>query len=310
MYYVCDNLVMPLTAPERLSFADLLGSGEANWFISHFWGMKFKDFVASITHHAKSVGEFTGWQHSRYWICTFSNNQHKIHEEVGDAWEDCSFFRALKGEKTCGTLMVLDELALPLSRSWCLFEVFQTYKLKEVLQDTRDAFEGLLLGTTTGVLNYGGGGLDVSVSLANKLVTLQVEEAQASLLSDKQMIDKLVASHPGGHAAVNMFVRQCIKDALDKGHQSYKVQYEWLNKMLDQGAADSNDGEFFRANLLRMRSTRNTDRKLPTLHAAHFDMPEGDDFDAPSEKENEGEDEYDAQPRQLRRTLMSGLEMS
>ncbi|OLP75293.1 hypothetical protein AK812_SmicGene44939, partial [Symbiodinium microadriaticum] len=50
-----------------------------------------------------------------------------------------------------GTCMILDEMAMPLKRSWCLFELLQTIELER----TQANFRGLLFCTEHGVLNFG-----------------------------------------------------------------------------------------------------------------------------------------------------------
>ena len=187
MYYVCSNLVQPLTKPFKLSYAELVGPTETAWFVSHYWGMGFRHFVDAVACHARSK-EAAGVD-ANYWICTFSNNQWRIEEELGDgAWQESSFFKALRGPSCKGTVMVLDEAALPLQRAWCLFEVLQT-NLRSA-EDT--GFLGFRLCTSTGVLNEGGVGTDLCMTIAGKLVVLDLRNAQASNQNDLQMIKSLV----------------------------------------------------------------------------------------------------------------------
>ncbi|CAJ1412528.1 unnamed protein product [Effrenium voratum] len=75
-----------------------------------------------------------------YWICTFSNNQWAVEEELGSTYHESSFYQAMRSEGTLGTVMVFDEEAMPLTRSWCLFELLQTCLLKGISRN----FKGLL----------------------------------------------------------------------------------------------------------------------------------------------------------------------
>ena len=50
MYYVCENLVKPLTKEVRLSYAELVGAHRVQWFISHFWGTSFQHFTEAVGH--------------------------------------------------------------------------------------------------------------------------------------------------------------------------------------------------------------------------------------------------------------------
>ena len=69
-------------------------------------------------------------QAQKYWVCSFSNNQWQLNEELGDGsgWQQCSFYLALRSGHCLGTTMVVDDDAMPLERSWCLFELLHTFQ--------------------------------------------------------------------------------------------------------------------------------------------------------------------------------------
>lgn len=96
MYWLCDEVVKPLTVEKRISYAELVGCGYVAWFISHWWGMPFSMTVASITKHAQRMS--SSWAHERYWICTFSNNQWAMDEEIppGAPPSGSSFYKTLR----------------------------------------------------------------------------------------------------------------------------------------------------------------------------------------------------------------------
>eukprot|EP00439_Symbiodinium_sp_Y106_P043689 s2197_g5.t1 len=212
LYYVVANIIKPLTREAQLSYAEVAGPHETGWFCSHFWGTSFAHFVRSICKHAEAACGLHGcaWQDITYWICSFSNNQWRIQEELGISWESSSFYLALKSPSCCGTAMVVDDYAMPLTRAWCLFEVLQT-RLKE---NEADNFQGLWLCTSSGVLHEGKAGVDVAMRIAERLATLRLEDATASVKKDKDMIDELVAQMPGGFPAMNRFVRSALPAAL------------------------------------------------------------------------------------------------
>eukprot|EP00438_Fugacium_kawagutii_P019443 Skav202641 [mRNA] locus=scaffold1942:187531:189739:- [translate_table: standard] len=139
-YYTVANVVYPVTKKNRLSYAELAGPQKVKWFVSHFWGTAFQHFTDAVCRHAQSActGE---WQQESYWICSFSNNQHAVGDEIGSGWQECSFYLALQDPGCMGTAMVLDEKALPLTRAWCLFEVLQTL----LLEEKSSSFQGLML---------------------------------------------------------------------------------------------------------------------------------------------------------------------
>jgi hypothetical protein len=173
-------------------------------------------------------------QHSdtRYWICSFSNNQHSVHEELGDSWDESSFYLALRSGFCQGTAMILDSDALPLTRSWCLFELLQTFLL--TMED--ENYQGLMLCTSSGVLNRGCTGVDVSMALATRLTDLRLEDATASCQKDKELIENLVSSMPGGFEAVNVFVRTVFREALFVMKGRFEADFSQLTQILEHSA--------------------------------------------------------------------------
>jgi len=209
MYYVCSNLVIPLTEPFKLSYAELAGCSEVVWFVSHYWGMPLRHTVEALCSHSRSRQAIS--DSDSYWICTFSNNQWRVTEELGRGdWKDSSFFLALRSCSCRGTLMIIDEEALPLQRAWCLFEVLQT-----LLRFQEDgSFTGFSLGTSSGVLNEGGVGTDLCMVIAERLAKLDLRHARATEPKDEAMIRSLVETMPGGFDSMNEFIRNSIHNAL------------------------------------------------------------------------------------------------
>lgn len=230
MYYICPNIIKPLTKAAQLSYAELVGCYELQWFVSHFWGMQFRHFVASLQQHAQAAG--ADWQSQRYWVCTFANNQWSVEEELGSGCEQSSFYLALRSPSCRGTAMVLDEQAWPLTRSWCLFELTQTMLLTD---HQRGRFDGLALCTSTGPLGAGGS-VDVALGLARRLSALKLEDASASSAEDKQMIDDKVLGMPGGFPAVNQYIRAEMRDALLRVCDAFKSDLQEVVKALDQSS--------------------------------------------------------------------------
>ena len=58
--------------------------------------------------------------------------------------QESSFYLALTSPGCKGTAMVLDERVLPLTRIWCLFEVYHTIRLSEA-----GNFQGEVLGNSS-----------------------------------------------------------------------------------------------------------------------------------------------------------------
>ncbi|CAK9051636.1 EGF and pentraxin domain-containing protein 1 [Durusdinium trenchii] len=232
MYYVCPNLVKPLTKEKEVSFAEFVGCDLVDWFISHFWGLPFCDFILSLQQHAKHHAE--NWEDVRYWICTFSNNQWKMDEEIPrDAPPtESSFFKALTSPTCLGTGMMMDVDVTPLKRSWCLFEMLHTFRQRDHTQERPIAFQGLLMLTPQGVLNTGRGSLDTALRIGQRLTTLKLEEATAAEIADKEKIDAEVRAQEGGFPAINAKLRSEICQVLEQMASTFTEDLSELARQL------------------------------------------------------------------------------
>eukprot|EP00445_Apocalathium_hangoei_P008491 CAMPEP_0203868056 /NCGR_PEP_ID=MMETSP0359-20131031/16884_1 /ASSEMBLY_ACC=CAM_ASM_000338 /TAXON_ID=268821 /ORGANISM="Scrippsiella Hangoei, Strain SHTV-5" /LENGTH=331 /DNA_ID=CAMNT_0050786407 /DNA_START=55 /DNA_END=1050 /DNA_ORIENTATION=- len=238
MYYIVSNIVEPLTALDRLSFAELAGPGTLDWFVSHFWGHAFGDFCSSIQNHAQVVcgadARADAWRLQRYWICSFSNNQHRIQDEMGEGWKMSSFYLALLHQQRRGTCLVLDEEALPLTRSWCLFEVAQTVEMEKLGDPDH---HGLVFCTRSGVVNHGSASVEVSLGLASRLATLLFQDAKASVQKDHDDIKDFVVNKMGGFAKMNAAIRARISDALMESEQVVLTSFQTITSSLQRSVS-------------------------------------------------------------------------
>ena len=233
MYYVCSNIVKPLTEPFQVSLAELVGPTRIQWFVSHYWGMPIRHFSDAIRKHAQSCDG--DWRENSYWICTFSNSQWHVKDELGHGkWQDSSFYLALRSPDCRGTTMIIDELVLPMQRIWCLFEVYQTIHLSQ-----SQCFQGLLLCTSAGVLQQGNAGTDVAVAVAKTVAQLDTRSAEASVESDRLMIHSLIESMPGGFDAMNTFIRNTICKGLEASHFHYETTLKSLMQNLSSQVVPS-----------------------------------------------------------------------
>lgn len=218
-YYLNSNITKPLTKSYQCSFSELTGPESLKYFVSHFWGTAFSHFVETIVKHAKDVAKargFDDWGAITYWVCFLSNNQWMVLEELGNGqWQESSFYQALRSDHCNATCMVLDTKALPLTRSWCLFEILQTYRI----QNERDDFQGLQLCTAGGLIGSGEC-YDTDIALARRLASLSVADAKASNQSDEQMIADLVQVE-GGTEVLNNFIRENVSVTLEKAQEKY-----------------------------------------------------------------------------------------
>eukprot|EP00931_Biecheleriopsis_adriatica_P117562 TRINITY_DN93061_c0_g1_i1.p1 TRINITY_DN93061_c0_g1~~TRINITY_DN93061_c0_g1_i1.p1 ORF type:complete len:1481 (+),score=220.36 TRINITY_DN93061_c0_g1_i1:231-4445(+) len=246
MYYVSANILKPMTKETRLSYAEVIGPSRAVYFVSHFWGTEYRHTVKSVVKHAQTAENRSQtlrrepalhWQKAAYWCCSFSNNQWQIAEELGNGdWAQSSFYLALTSPGTQATVMIVDEDAMALTRAWCLFEVLQT----SILKSNRQDFEGLLLCTPSGVLNYGDSvSADTALALAQRLATLTLRQAHASNEDDLRMIHQLVESYDGGHEAMDLFVYNTLRRSLMLIKQYHNTHFDNLMSGLRASSGDS-----------------------------------------------------------------------
>ncbi|CAE7213394.1 unnamed protein product [Symbiodinium natans] len=213
MYYIDPNILQHLTARHKLSYAELVGPQTVQWFVSHWWGTQYRVYCMTLQRHAKAVCETSDeaiWGATSYWICTFSNNQHQIKEELGSSHRESSFYLALHSGVCRGTCMILDEMAMPLKRSWCLFELLQTIHLEK----TQANFRGLLFCTENGVLNFGASTVEMSMQIGERLSGLSLKDAEATTEKDKNMITELVLQEMDSFEKIDAVLREHISEAL------------------------------------------------------------------------------------------------
>jgi len=230
MYYLDGNIVRPLTSASEVSFAELVGPLQVEWFVSHFWGHPFNQTCTALRKHAEAMSRHDDWKQTAYWVCTFSNSQHNIPTELGEGqWKKSSFYLALGSSKCVGTCMVLDEHAKPLNRSWCLFEVLQTLRRAE---SDSAGFAGLQFCTSVGVVNSGQASVDVSMNLGKSLTNLCLQDATATSAEDKQMIDDLVLSEMGDFDTINGALKSHMQGALQAAKHNMVQQLDKISEGL------------------------------------------------------------------------------
>jgi len=130
--------------------------------------------------------------------------------------------------------MVLDDKALPLTRIWCIFELMQTVKL----QDNQANFQGLLLCTSSGLLNSGSGSVTVAMALAARVADMDLQTAQATSENDAQMIRDEVIREMGSFGALNRFVCREVRDMLVSAQYHANEQFDNVFKLLETALVD------------------------------------------------------------------------
>eukprot|EP00931_Biecheleriopsis_adriatica_P016904 TRINITY_DN12311_c0_g2_i1.p1 TRINITY_DN12311_c0_g2~~TRINITY_DN12311_c0_g2_i1.p1 ORF type:complete len:955 (-),score=130.35 TRINITY_DN12311_c0_g2_i1:54-2831(-) len=236
MYYIDPNIVRPLTSQSKLSLAEHIGPQPVKWFISHWWGTAFRDTCSAIQKHALAYSPEKEEKEAlspSYWICTFANNQHRIPEELGKTHSESSFYLALTSKSCIGTCMILDERAVPLTRSWCLFELLQTMELEE--QRGSEHHHGLVFGTTTGVLNKGAVTVELALQIGDRLSRMSLKDATASSARDQEMIHKLVLEEKQSFDVIDKELRDHVIEALETCNMKVDSDFDGMFDRLRPG---------------------------------------------------------------------------
>jgi len=196
-HVVVKKLVVPATSKDKKPYCTLLSdvdTGRADIFLSHGWGNRFGLIVATARKFAskrKTKGSIF------LWIDIFAVTQHPGEDQIFDLSQ-----LEMVIEDTTTTLMVLDRNGLPLSRCWCLFELFVTIKC--------GAFGKLQIRVGELTDSYGGFSPISDPDLLRSLSSeIDLTRAEATLPQDKKMILSRIKELDKGHrSGIDEFVRK------------------------------------------------------------------------------------------------------
>jgi len=200
-----------------------------------------------------------------YWICSLSNNQHRLGEELSAQVEDSSFHLCFQSDSCKGTVMVMDINVNPLTRSWCLYELLQTMLLTKQRPEQFDYW----ITTETGVLNHGEASTEETLNIASAVSTLRLQDAQASDEADKDMIDEAVSKMEGGFKAINNFLRMAILESLERTQEKVNDKLEAGMQSLRQRLLD------WQENSEVSDRTRSSKKQWPTVETEALPQGQG-----------------------------------
>lgn len=146
---------------------------ERRFYCSHNWSEPFRDFMATIEHHAR---EHRAGPEDAYWICVFANDQWDVN--LGTSLCGSPFYDALHNAEM--TALMLDETAEALYRMWVVFEMTETQRLGQVLE----------VWTPLGRV---GSGLVASGPFVQAVKNLDITLAEASNPCDQRQIMNHIA---------------------------------------------------------------------------------------------------------------------
>jgi tetratricopeptide (TPR) repeat protein len=201
---VCQRFLKPLTLDKRESYCDALrsrgeeGVGIANVFCSHAWRYKFLDVVDALKYH------FRGNEHDIIvWFDLFSNNQH-IGPTLDFSWWTTTFKSAIASFKRTVLILAPWENPIPLTRAWCLYEIFCTIETQSTFEIAMcEAEESSFIRTIVKDFD----------SISQMMATVDARKSTAWNIADKERIFEVVSSTVG-FDAVNSSVFRLLRDWL------------------------------------------------------------------------------------------------
>eukprot|EP00049_Salpingoeca_infusionum_P013099 m.245076 g.245076 ORF g.245076 m.245076 type:complete len:694 (+) comp15357_c3_seq2:259-2340(+) len=181
---VCNGFVKPLTESNQCAYIETIDAsfvGPATCFISHAWKYDLADSV-DVMRQVEAEKPNT-----LFWFDLVINNQHGTSERPFEWW--CSTFQ--NGVEQIGTVVLV--LApwtnpIPLTRSWCLFEIMCSFNAGVDLQ--------VRMPTHQQAAFINGLSRDYDVAL-QALLGVKTEESEAWIMQDQQNIFRAVEASIG-----------------------------------------------------------------------------------------------------------------
>jgi hypothetical protein len=205
---VRDNIVLKLTGDSKAAVFTCLGGGADGaacpWrgkptrFVSHTWRRTFSNLVKCLEHHEAEYGSG-----QYYWIDIIALNQHAT-EQAHDEKENRALLIDLDTAINTSTAVVaqIDRWDEPvaLQRIWCLFEMWRAIELGRPIY----------MGFPQAEAERFASELETrSADIEQMIASINIENAAATMQTDKDMIVSQVASTVG----VDAF-NECIRSKL------------------------------------------------------------------------------------------------
>jgi tetratricopeptide (TPR) repeat protein len=199
---MAKKFIKPLTATGECSYCELLqkngspGVAQANVFISHAWKFQFLDVVEAIEYHFRNSPD------AIVWFDLFSNNQHAA-PNLDFEWWSTTFKNAIFLFNHTVLILFPWEDPVPLTRAWCLWEIYCTIT-------TNSKFEIAMCASERESFLA-----DIQVNfcpLSAMIARVNVAKADAYRVEDKERIFDAVRKLEGGFDHVNSIVFQTLRN--------------------------------------------------------------------------------------------------
>ena len=202
---LCHDVIMPSTVTEKCSFSSLLARRDsegatamvapATCFVSHAWKYRFSDVVDCVQQYEALH------PNTYFWFDLFANNQHEATAYQFEWW--CSTFRdSIQSIGSVLLVMAPWHNPLPLTRAWCLWEIFSAIQASAQLSiiiplSQREDFKARVSADREVVLRC--------------VMAVDARQAQALKATDRENIFHAISSTVG-FDVLNTRVRDGLRD--------------------------------------------------------------------------------------------------
>eukprot|EP00045_Choanoeca_perplexa_P021779 m.7291 g.7291 ORF g.7291 m.7291 type:complete len:647 (+) comp8788_c0_seq1:78-2018(+) len=267
---VCNQVILPLTKEKQCTLIDLLPvlraeaeaegfitSTEPSWqsaatvFISHAWKYPLSAPIGVMLQYAELEDAGT-----YFWFDLFINNQNGFEVTHSFEWLCGRFKDSIRAIGKVILVLSPWNDPIPLTRSWCLWELVSTAELDTQVEFVVRLPSGEQEKFTEAIKENAG-------VVYQSLLDVDARRAEASVDSDRVMISEAIEKTVG-YASVNAMVKDQMSSWI------ISVVRSLLRTMEEQGKQDEFEyGELaFQANLILSVVSSDTAERLSLMEAA------------------------------------------
>jgi tetratricopeptide (TPR) repeat protein len=267
---VVRHVVMPATLVpdgEPVTYAELQSGATdkgrplvapATRFVSHAWSYQFAYLLSALATLPDAEEHY-------FWIDIFVSAQHKA-LTLPQEWWSTAFRQAIAGIGHTVLVLYPWDAPVPLTRSWCLWEIFCTLDTEKELTIVLSHAEQEALQKAL---------MSEFVSIKMAMYKIDTREAQASKEADREMINAAIEKTAGGFTEVSNRVHdrlgqwlahvarviavKLLRDKGDTHEETSQFMDKLANLLMDQGKLDE-------AELLYREALRGLRDKLGDTH--------------------------------------------
>mmetsp|Transcript_3297 Transcript_3297/g.4554 ORF Transcript_3297/g.4554 Transcript_3297/m.4554 type:complete len:310 (-) Transcript_3297:10-939(-) len=213
---VCEKLVKVRTKKHLCSFCNMMKEDtsiirRATVFISHAWKFKFLNVLNALQRHFPVDKLDSNGNEYVLWFDLFSNNQHGLDAPPPFEWWCDTFMTAIKTLGRVVMIMEPWENPIPLTRVWCLWEVYCASNTKCPFEVAMSVEESKRFRHTVRRDYH---------AFYKMLGTVDVHKSEAWNPLDKSRIFEVITQTVGFNQ-LNAKVFECLRDWIIRDMTSY-----------------------------------------------------------------------------------------